>query len=343
MQRIFLDEHSIKENLYPFAQTSPVSNLRVGILTIKEKWEKAFGKDAIVRENEKDAINFPSNLIPGASFLEEVSRNSNPDKDSFRTINFPWDLIILNDWAIREDFKLLSFHRTSDSIPESVQVINSRDIFIEDGAVVNHCFLNASTGPIYIGKNAEIMEGTQIRGPFALCEGAVVKMGSKIYGATTIGPYSVAGGEIKNSILMGFSNKAHDGYLGDSIIGEWCNIGAGTSNSNLKNNAGPVKVWHKPTRSFVEVGLKCGLLMGDYSRSAINTSFNTGTVIGICANVFGPGLTPKYIADFSWGFEGKQKYSWEKVQEHINNWKKLKNNAISETEIQILKSIFDRS
>ena len=342
MQRVFLEEHSIKENLYPFAQASPVSNLRVGILTIKEKWEKGMGEGTVVKENEKDTRKFPVNLIPGQSFFEQLS-NAIPDKEFSRTINYPWDLIYLNDWAIREDFKILTTKRNSDPIPENVEVINSRDIFIEEGASINHCFLNASTGPIYIGKNTEIMEGAFIRGPFALGEGAVVKMGAKIYGATTIGPYSVAGGEIKNSILMGYSNKAHDGYLGDSVIGEWCNIGAGTSNSNLKNNAGQVKVWHKRTRSFIEVGLKCGLIMGDYSRSAINTSFNTGTVIGICANVFGPGLTPKYIADFSWGFEGKQKYTWEKVQEHINNWKKLKNSAISETEIQNLKSIFDRS
>lgn len=342
MQRVFLDEHSIKENLYPFAQTGPVSNLRVGILTIKEKWEKGIGEGAVAEENEKDFTKFPANLIPGKSFFEQLS-NADPEKDSSRIINYPWDLIYINDWAIREDFKILTKKRISDLIPENVEVVNARDIFIEEGASLNHCLLNASTGPIYIGKNAEIMEGAFIRGPFALCEGAVVKMGAKIYGATTIGPYSVAGGEIKNSILMGYSNKAHDGYLGDSVIGEWCNIGAGTTNSNLKNNAGQVKVWHKRTRSFIEVGLKCGLIMGDYSRSAINTSFNTGTVIGICANVFGPGLTPKYIADFSWGFEGKQKYTWEKVQEHINNWKKLKNSAVSDTEIQNLKSIFDRS
>ena len=177
MQRIFLDENTIKENLYPFAQTNPVSNLRVGILTIKEKWEKVFGADAIVKENGNNTISFPSNLLPGTSFFEQLSTNSNPEKDSYRTINYPWDIISLNDWAIREDFKLLSFRRSSDSIPETVEVINSRQVFIEEGAKLNHCFLNASTGPIYIGKNAEIMEGSFIRGQFAVCERTVTKMG----------------------------------------------------------------------------------------------------------------------------------------------------------------------
>ncbi len=169
-------------------------------------------------------------------------------------------------------------------------MINAKDIFIEQGARLAHCMLNASNGPIYIGKHAEIMEGSFIRGPFALCEGAVVKMGSKIYGATTIGPYCTVGGEIKNSVFLGYSNKAHDGYLGDAVIGEWCNLGAGTSNSNLKNNASDVKVWHNPSKDYIRAGIKCGLLMGDYSRAAINTSFNTGTVTGICANILRKGL-----------------------------------------------------
>jgi hypothetical protein len=165
-------------------------------------------------------------------------------------------------------------------------------------------------------------------------------MGAKIYGATTVGPYSVVGGEVKNSVLFGFSNKAHDGYLGDSVIAEWCNLGAGTSNSNIRNTASTVKLWHQPFEQMLDAGLKCGLLMGDFSRSAINTSFNTATVVGIASNVFGEGLTPKYIPDFSWGISGI-KYEYDKAIQDIRNWKKLKNKELSEKEIQILKTIFE--
>ena len=187
------------------------------------------------------------------------------------------------------------------------------------------------------------MEGSSIRGPFALCEGAVVKMGSKIYGATTIGPYSIAGGEIKNSVIFGYSNKAHDGYLGDAVIGEWCNIGAGSSNSNVKNNAGSVKVWNQAAKEYIVAGTKCGLLMGDYSRSAINTSFNTGTVVGICSNVFGEGLTPKYIPSFTWGTKSLSKYEFEKALSDIQNWKKLKGFELTTNETAILRTIFEHT
>jgi UDP-N-acetylglucosamine diphosphorylase/glucosamine-1-phosphate N-acetyltransferase len=177
-----------------------------------------------------------------------------------------------------------------------------------------------------------------IRGPFSLGENGCLKMGTKIYGATSIGPGSIAGGEIKNSVLFGYSNKAHDGYLGDSVIGEWCNLGAGTTNSNLKNNAGDVRIWTQ--KGHLSAGKKCGVLMGDYSKTAINTSINTGTVIGACCNVFGSGLTPKYIPDFSWGSEGVKRYEFEKVIQDIDNWKKLKNSAITENEKSILKYIY---
>lgn len=183
------------------------------------------------------------------------------------------------------------------------------------------------------------MEGSIIRGPVALCEGAVLKMGSKIYGATTIGPFCTAGGEIKNSTLFGYSNKAHDGYLGDSVLGEWCNLGAGATNSNVKNSAGEVKVWNNAENEYVPVGLKCGLLMGDYSRAAINTSFNTGTVIGICCNIFGAYFPPKFVDDFTWG---KERYTFTKVLEDINNWKKLKGKALTEGEKEILKQLYNQ-
>jgi UDP-N-acetylglucosamine diphosphorylase/glucosamine-1-phosphate N-acetyltransferase len=216
-------------------------------------------------------------------------------------------------------------------------------VFIEAGARVENCLLNASTGPIYVGRNAEIMEGAMVRGPFALCEGAVVKMGATIYGATTIGPYAVVGGEIKNCVIGAFSNKAHHGYLGDSVIGQWCNLGAGTSNSNIKNNASTVRVWSHHRQAFLPGGLKCGLFMGDYSKCAINTSFNTGTVTGICCNIFGETKPPKFIPNFSWGHAEEGSYALEKALDDISKWKKLKNRILTEEEKQSLEHIFAHS
>lgn len=214
------------------------------------------------------------------------------------------------------------------------------NVFFEKGAKAEHCIINASTGPVYIGKDAELMEGSIIRGPFAMGEGACLKMGAKVYGATTLGPRCVAGGEIKNSVLFGYSNKAHDGYLGDSVVGEWCNMGAGTTNSNLKNNASDVKIW--TSRGEMNAGTKCGVMMGDYSRTAVNTSINTGTVIGICCNVFGSGLTPKYIPNFSWGSDGVTRYDIGKVFPDIEDWKKLKGQVLREDEKRILKYIYEK-
>ncbi len=252
----------------------------------------------------------------------------------------PQQIFQQNYSFIKDDFAIVTKNKISQTIDTSNQVICPENIFIEAGAHVQHTILNASTGPIYIGKNALIMEGSIIRGPFAMCENAVVKMGAKIYGATTLGKNVVAGGEIKNAIISDNSNKAHDGYLGDSIVGEWCNIGAGTSNSNIKNTAGPVNLWNKASRCFEDVGMKCGVMMGDYTRVAINSSINTGSFFGVCCNVFGEGLLPKMIQSFSWG---KEKYTFEKAIQHIDNWKKLKGSFLTEEEKIILKFIFDKS
>jgi UDP-N-acetylglucosamine diphosphorylase/glucosamine-1-phosphate N-acetyltransferase len=260
-------------------------------------------------------------------------------KEEIKSIRFPWDIFQLNDYAIRQDFKLLTQKRKSRKISKSNKIINPSDVFLEKGANIEHSILNASTGPIYIGKNATVQEGAVIRGPFALGENAVIKMGATIYGATTIGPGCVAGGEIKNSVFFANSNKAHGGYIGDSVIGEWCNLGAGTSNSNMKNNASNVRVW--TTKGEINAGLKCGIFVGDYSRTAINSSINTGTVIGVCCNVFGAGLTPKYIPSFSWGSDGLQRYNLDKALVDIDDWQKLKNKKISRNEKTILKYIFE--
>lgn len=250
------------------------------------------------------------------------------------------DILRLNDSEIRKDFKLITAGRKTEPISVTNKLLGT-EIFLEPGAVVEHCFLNATDGPIYIGRDALVMEGSMIRGPFALGEKGVVKMGSKIYGATSAGPHCILGGEIKNSVIFGNSNKAHDGYLGDSVIGEWCNLGAGTTNSNLKNSGGLVKLWNPLRKTFLTAGIKSGLMMGDYSRSAIQTAFNTGTVVGVCCHVFGNGMTPSYLPSFSWGFH-QTEYQFEKAVAHIHKWKKLKGMELTLAEIQQLKIIFDQ-
>lgn len=258
-----------------------------------------------------------------------------------RRIEKPSDLFCWNDAMIRQDFKHFAACGSLAKSSPGVQLVNPREIYIDETATVEHSIINATYGPVYIGKNATVMEGCLIRGPFVLGEGAVLKMGTKVYGATTLGPHCVGGGEIKNSIMMGYSNKGHDGYLGDSVIGEWCNLGAGTSNSNLKNNVGDVKVWSYYTNNYVASGTKCGVVMGDYSRSAINTSFNTGTVVGVCCNVFGEGLSPSFIPDFTWGTKGSGRYELEKGIKDITSWMKLKNCYPGEQKIKMLRHIFD--
>ena len=385
---IFTEEYCQPENLYPFTLTRQIQDIRVGILTIREKWEKALGLPSFDR-NEDDykdldrsltiqeaasdgaCLMIHGNVLPTTKLVkairnlkdgEFISVNNNAGiafrftkkeisekhkirvtksvviTEDIKTIQYPWDIFQLNEWAIRQDFELLTKKRKSQLIPRSNKCVSPSNIFIEKGATVQHSILNASTGPIYIGKNAEVMEGSIIRGPFAMGESSCLKMGTKVYGATTLGPYCVAGGEIKNSVLFSYSNKAHDGYLGDSVIGEWCNMGAGTTNSNLKNNAGQVRVW--TPKGQLNAGLKCGVLMGDYSRTAVNTAINTGTVIGVCCHAFGNGLTPTYIPNFSWGSEGVNRYGFEKALQDIEGWKKLKAQTVTENEKSILKYIF---
>jgi len=349
--KIFLDDTKIKLQLYPFTATRHAADIRIGILTIREKWAytgrfKIVGDAAAYFDNNAEApaaAIFDANIIPTKEWMDGLT-NLKPKVDSpeneqdlMKQLTFPWEIFQFNDWALRKDFEMITAGRISQPISSTNHVINSENIFLEAGAVVEHSILNASTGPIYIGKNAQVMEGNMIRGAFALCEGAILKMGSKIYGATTIGPYCVAAGEIKNSILFGFSNKSHDGYLGDSVIGEWCNLGAGTTNSNVKNTAGEVRVWYKATNEYLPVGLKCGLLMGDYSRAAINTAFNTGTVVGVCCNIFGANFPPKFVSDFTWG---KERYTFEKIVQDINNWKKLKGKLLTAAEKETIHHLY---
>ena len=346
MNHLFLSDDEIKNDLYPFTSIRSAADIRVGILTIREKWQAYLPNIKIVQKNDNDlpadTIVIAANIIPDESVAASALGNNKPSVGGAKTIHHPWQIFMFNDLALRQDFKLITSLKKSAPIPPGVATTTPEQIFIEEGAKLTHCIINAETGPVYIGKNAQIMEGAILRGPIAICEGAIVKMGAKIYGATTIGPYSIAGGEIKNSVIFGFSNKAHDGYLGDSVVGEWCNLGAGTSNSNVKNNASDVKIYSSYQKKYISTGSnKCGLIMGDFSRCSINTSFNTGTMVGICANIFGAGLTPKYIPDFSWGLEGNTKYEFDKAAEDIDKWMKLKGHSLTEIERKRLRLIFD--
>ncbi|MEN8745851.1 MAG: GlmU family protein [Polaribacter sp.] len=347
-----------RNSLLPFTYTRPVAEIRIGILTLREKWEKHLGLTTTTITEEYLEAKYPmvemeENIMINASFLptkELVAQIKNLKAneaifkgddviaffttDSQEEINFEtyqqydfdeellqvkntWDIFSMNDKAIQQDFDLLTEARTSQPIPAGVQAVNPENIFIEEGAKLTFATLNATDGPIYIGENAEIMEGVVVRGALAMCENSVLKLGAKVYGATTIGPFCKVGGEVNNSVLFGYSSKGHDGFLGNSVIGEWCNLGADTNNSNLKNNYAPVKLWDYNTGRFAKTGLQfCGLMMGDHSKCGINTMFNTGTVIGVSVNIFGSGFPRNFVPSFSWGgASGFTEYKTNKVFE----------------------------
>lgn len=261
------------------------------------------------------------------------------------TVKNTWDIFSKNDLAIREDFEFLTEGRKSQPIPKSVNVIAPENIFIEEGAKLEFVTLNGASGPIYIGKNTEIMEGSLIRGPFALCDNASVKMGAKIYGATTVGAYSRVGGEINNAVLFAYSNKGHDGFLGNSVLGEWCNIGADSNNSNLKNNYEEVRLWSYETEGFAKTGLQfCGLMMGDHSKCGINTMFNTGTVVGVSANIFGSGFPRNFVPSFSWGgASGFTTYMTKKAFETARLVMSRRGVEFDEKEAAILEHVFEET
>jgi UDP-N-acetylglucosamine diphosphorylase / glucose-1-phosphate thymidylyltransferase / UDP-N-acetylgalactosamine diphosphorylase / glucosamine-1-phosphate N-acetyltransferase / galactosamine-1-phosphate N-acetyltransferase len=341
---IVLTDKNFRENLFPFTHTRHTANIRIGILTIKEKWELLL-KEKVSLDESKAGIHIPANIIPTNENYKSIITAAEKnifliETDAVKIISFPWHIFQLNDYALRQDYLLLTEAKISQTVNGSNNLIHAKEIFIEEGAKINYCILNASTGPIYIDADAEIMEGSMIRGPFYLGKNSVAKMGSKIYGATTVGPNCVVGGEIKNSILFGNSNKAHDGYLGDSVLGEWCNIGAGTSNSNVKNTGSNVGYTLEKDTQAIFAGNKAGLLMGDYSRAAINTSFNTGTVVGVCCNIFGQIMVPKFSENFTWGTE---KYILDKAIQDIDNWKKMKSESINTKEIEMLKKLYSQT
>jgi len=337
MNALRLDISQYTGNFFPFSLTRPVADIRCGILTIREKWNLYLQDYSSLPEN----VVIPDNYLPDRNLINSLSTgNTETGFQQAGQLRQLTDILKYNGSEIEKDLRLITEGRETAKI-SSTNKLQGTDIFLEPGAVVEHCYLNTTEGPIYIGKDALIMEGSLIRGPFAAGEKSVIKMGAKIYGATSAGPHCVLGGEIKNSVFFGYSNKAHDGYLGDSVIGEWCNLAAGTSISNIKNSGGSVKLWNPITRSYLDAGLKCGLMMGDYSRSAINTSFNTGAVTGVCCHVFGNGPAPAYLPSFSWGFEG-QVYAFDQAVLHVGKWKKLKGKSLVDEESKQLKFIFDK-
>ena len=381
-----LFDGTVRNALLPFTFTRPVADIRVGILTIREKWEKYLGTTTTSLTEEYLMEKYPmvemeQNIMINASFLPnpilvDMVQNLNTkeailfgeeiiafytndtqdevDFDEYELIEYEgevlrientWDIFAKNDAAIREDFELLTEDRFSQPIPKSINVIAPENIFIEEGAKLEFVTLNASKGPIYIGKNAEIMEGSVIRGPFALCEEAQVKLGTKVYGATTVGPHCRIGGEVNNSVLFGYSNKGHDGFLGNSVLGEWCNIGADSNNSNLKNNYEEVRLWSYETEGFAKTGLQfCGLMMGDHSKCGINTMFNTGTVVGVSTNIFGSGFPRNFVPSFSWGgASGFTTYITKKAFETAKIVMSRRHVEFTEEDAKILEHVFEET
>lgn len=373
MQINLFDSQQIRENLLPFTFTRPVASIRIGILTISEKWQK-YGFEVGFETQEYLSQKFPSlttnikingALCPNASLVEAIkSLNSNEQLVSgetvlaingsgtksvnfhgeFRMIHQPWEIFQFNREQIEADFKLITEGRKSQPITDPHTIVyGEKNIFLEEGASIKAAIINAEHGPVYIGKNAQVHEGAIIQGAFALCESAHVNMGSKIKGDSTVGPFSKVGGEVSNAVIFGYSNKGHDGFLGNSVIGEWCNLGADTNTSNLKNNYAHVKLWNYSSQRFAQTGLQfCGLMMGDHAKCGINTMFNTGTVVGVGANVFGAGFPKNFVPSFSWGgASGLITFQVKKFYEVADAVMKRRGIEFSEIEKEIIDKVFD--
>lgn len=383
MNYVLFDE-SRRNNLLPLTFLRPVADIRFGILTIREKWERYLNcSTSTLTEaylaarypliKEKDNIIINGAICPNPALIKEIGKlkpgqalvkgetviaMSLNEKDfekqsgaideietqtEYLEIFNTWDIFAKNAEAIAEDFALITKGRKSQPVPEYSFAIAPENIFIEEGAQVLHSTLNATDGPIYIGKDAIIMEGTNLRGPVALCDHAQTKMGAKIYGPTTIGPYSKVGGEINSSVIFGYSNKAHDGFLGHSVIAEWCNIGADTNTSNLKNTYDTVKLWNYTDEAFVDTGLQfCGLIMGDHSKCGINTMFNTGTVVGVSANIFGSGFQRNFISSFKWGgVSGFSTFLPKKAIEIASGMHKRRNLEFSDIDAKLIEDVYN--
>jgi UDP-N-acetylglucosamine diphosphorylase/glucosamine-1-phosphate N-acetyltransferase len=383
MQLVFSDAQFWGDFL-PLTFTRPVAEMRCGILTFSERWQKLldsaqisyitedFLQEKFQKPEKVESLFLVPNFLPTEKVLGQIKDlktgealvydnellavRINMDNFSLNQIEKmtdieekltffkqPTDLFSFNEEAINFDFDLLTKGRKSAELSETNGFLgNKQDLFIEESAAVEFSTLNTKTGKIYIGKDAEVMEGCNLRGPIALCEGSKFNLGSKIYGATTVGPHSKVGGEVNNIVIFGYSNKGHDGFVGNSVIGEWCNLGADTNSSNLKNNYAEVKLWNYRTKRFANTGLQfAGLIMGDHSKSAINTQFNTGTVVGVAANIFKSGFPPNLIDSFSWGgMKGDEKFKLEKAYEVAELAMARRKVPFTEEDREILKHIY---
>jgi UDP-N-acetylglucosamine diphosphorylase/glucosamine-1-phosphate N-acetyltransferase len=374
-----LSDFGQHKKFLPLSFTRSLCDFRIGILTIKEKWEYFFGKGICVKTEdylqskykfavEKNNILINTAVIPNIDVVEAINnlRNQTLVKGDIiiayqcnedliipsEKIDYKKDILIIknntdifthNGDCITQDFNIITKGRKSVGLSNTNTIIGDHPVFAEKGCFVECCTINTLNGPVYIGKNSTVMEGVNIRGPFALCNDSEVKMGAKIYGPTTIGPWCKVGGEINNSVFFAYSNKAHDGFLGNSVIGEWCNLGADTNNSNLKNNYAIVKLWDYETERFFNTGLQfCGLIMGDHSKSGINTMFNTGTVVGVSANIFGAGFPRNFIPSFSWGgYSGLIEFKLDNAFDVMSKTMQRRNQHLTEDEKKIYNHIFD--
>lgn len=384
MQLVFSDAQ-YWEDFLPLTFTKPISELRCGVLTFAERWEKLLDireKRYITEEylevkypryEKKESLLIVPNFLPTEKVLDQIKNlqfgealvyenellvakinlenfglhqieKMTDIEEELTVFKHPTDLFSFNEKAINFDFDLLTNGRISQPLSETNGFLgNKEDIFIEEGAEIEFATINAKTGKIYIGKNAEVMEGCNLRGPIALCEGAKFNLGAKIYGATTIGPYSKIGGEVNNIVVQGYSNKGHDGFVGNSVIGEWCNFGADTNSSNLKNNYSEVKLWSYKHKKFVGMGLQfTGVIMGDHAKTAINTQLNTGTIIGVAANIFKTGFPPNLVDNFSWGgMRGDEKFTINKVYEVAEKMMNRRKISLTQADKDILRYIFE--
>ncbi|WP_411811850.1 GlmU family protein [Chryseobacterium scophthalmum] len=384
MQLVFSDAQ-YWEDFLPLTFTRPVAEMRCGILTFSERWQKILETTEVswftemylqqkFREPEKkESLFLVTNFLPTETVIQQIKDLKQGEalvyedelvaakinmegfslnqiekmtdiKEELVFFKKPTDLFTYNKEAIDFDFELLTKGKVSQELSSTNGFLgNKEDLFIEEGGEIEFSTINTKTGKIYIGKNAEVMEGCNLRGPIALCEGSKFNLGAKIYGATTIGPHSKVGGEVSNIIIFGYSNKGHDGFVGNSVIGEWCNLGADTNSSNLKNNYGNVKLWNYRTKDFQDTGLQfAGLIMGDHSKTAINTQLNTGTVIGVASNIFKEGFPPNLIENFSWGgFKDDERFKLDKAYEVAEKVMARRKLPLTDDDKAILKHIFN--
>ncbi|MEZ4947270.1 MAG: GlmU family protein [Cyclobacteriaceae bacterium] len=383
MNVILFDDPSIRQDLSPFTLTRPVSEIRVGILTVTEKWERHlktkvsyqtidYLQEKYPTKNSADNLLVNGAVCPDEKLIQAIgtlseeqglskdgvllaARNTNTSLENIQQTEYPgevtlidqvWKIFQYNGTQIKSDFELLTKGRKSNDLNDAHTIVYGevgKDIFIEEGAIIKAAILNAENGPIYLGKNTQVQEGSMIRGPFALCEGSHVNMGAKIRGDSTVGPYSKVGGEISNSVIFGFSNKGHDGFLGNSVIGEWCNLGADTNTSNLKNNYENIKIWNYKKGGFKDTGLQfCGLIMGDHSKCGINTMFNTGTVVGIGCNIFGDGFPRTFIPSFAWGgAAGFTTFQLNKMLDTAEKVYERRSKTLAASDKKILQHLFE--